>query len=139
VEARERPVWLCAEQAHPERAPLSQTILLQAPERRSVRLIKQRCEWQRETRPPSRSRLHLRTVTAAFMDDQVPKVPPQMPPRPTMKLPSLTAVGPAVMFEIHPTLSGASLVDGLAAEKEPDRAGKHPLQNHVPTLPKCAN
>ena len=78
-------------------------------------------------------------MTAALMDDQMPKVPSQMPPRSTMKLPSLTAVGPAVMLEIHPTLSGASLANGLAAEKEPDHAGKHPLQNHVRHLPKISN
>jgi hypothetical protein len=72
------------------------------------------------------------------MDEQVPEVPPQMPPRPAMKLPSLASVGPALMFEIHPTLSGASLADGLAAEKKPDGAGKHPLQNHLPHLPRNA-
>jgi len=26
----------------------------------------------------------------------------------------------------------------LATEKEPHKARKHPLQNHVPTSPKCA-
>jgi hypothetical protein len=69
------------------------------------------------------------------MDDQVPKVPPQMPPRPAMKLPGLASVGPAVLFKIHPAFPAASLANGLAAEKEPDNAGKHPLQNHVRHLP----
>jgi hypothetical protein len=72
------------------------------------------------------------------MDDQVSKVPSQMPPRPTIEFPSLASVGAAVMLGIHPTFSGVSLANGLATEKEPHKAGKHPLQNHVPTSPKCA-
>src|SRR5215467_11876428 len=69
------------------------------------------------------------------MDDQVSNVPSQVPPRATIEFPSLASVGAALMLGIHPTLSGASLANGLAAEKEPYKAGKHPLQNHVPTSP----
>ena len=66
------------------------------------------------------------------------KVPSQMPPRSTIEFPSLASVGAAVMLGIHPTFPGASLANGLATEKKPHKAGKHPLQNHVPTSPKCA-
>jgi len=55
-----------------------------------------------------------------------------------MKLPGLALVGPAIMLKIHPTLSAASLADGLTTDEEPDNAGKHPLQNHVPHLPRSA-
>jgi hypothetical protein len=41
-----------------------------------------------------------------------------------MKFPGLAMVGAAVMLKIHPTLSAASWANGLAAEKEPDNAGK---------------
>ena len=61
------------------------------------------------------------------MDDQVSKVPSQMPPRSTIEFPSLASVGAAVMLGIHPTLSGASLANGLATEKEPHKAGKHSM------------
>jgi hypothetical protein len=73
------------------------------------------------------------------MDDQVSKLPSQMPPRPTIEFPSLASVGAAVMLGIHPTLSGASLANGLATEEKPHKAGKHPLQNHVPTSPSVSN
>ena len=82
------------------------------------------------TRRPSA--LDFRTVPATLMDDQVSKMPAQMPPWPTMKPPGLASVGPAIMLEVHPTLSAASLANGLATEKKPDNTGKHPLQNHVP-------
>lgn len=68
----------------------------------------------------------------------MPKVPSQVPPRPAAKLPGLALIGPAVMLKIHPTLSAASLADSLATDEEPDNAGKHPLQNHVPHLPRSA-
>ena len=89
------------------------------------------------TRRPSA--LDFRTVPATLMDDQVSKMPAQMPPWPTMKPPGLASVGPAIMLEVHPTLSAASLANGLATEKKPDNTGKHPLQNHVPPPPQeCA-
>jgi hypothetical protein len=72
------------------------------------------------------------------MDDQVSKVPSQMPPRSTIEFPSLASVGAAVMLGIHPTFSRMSLANALATEKEPHKARKHPLQNHVPTSPNCA-
>ena len=66
------------------------------------------------------------------------KVPSQMPPRSTIEFPSLASVGAAVMLGIYPTFFGVSLANGLATKKEPHKTGKHPLQNHVPTSPKCA-
>jgi len=79
--------------------------------------------------------LRPRTITTAPMDNPVSKIPSYVPPRPAMELPGLTLVRPAVMLQVHPAFSCAGLVNCLTTEKEPDGAGKHPLQNHVPISP----
>jgi hypothetical protein len=71
------------------------------------------------------------------MDDQVSKVSSEMPPRPTIESPSLASVGVAVMLGIHPTLSGASLANGLAAEKKPTKRGNIRSRITSPPPPMC--
>jgi hypothetical protein len=75
----------------------------------------------------NRGGLGPRTVTATPVDNPVSKVPSHVPPWPAIKLPRLTLVGPAVVLKVHPALSRAGLANCLAAEKESDKAGEHPL------------